>query len=288
MQTSTRCRPDRLQVVHVVEGRDGHAVGGRLLERLGDLAERLGREPAVALLREPQRRQRRRARHRVARAHLLDLVVERLSLGRAHRSTSPMTASSEPTIAIRSATAASGHAGGGGVQRRERRRAELHPPRLRPAVGDEVAARLAARGLDPDVDLALGDAEALGDDLEVVDQRLHRGVQLLARRQHDLAVVGDPRLALHPLEPVDALGDDPRRLAHLVDADAVAVVDVAAVVDGHVEVDLGRRRGTARACAGPSRRRTRAASAPSARARSRPRPRAGRRPPCARARSCSS
>ena len=93
---------DGLQVVHVVEGRDRHAVRGRLVERLGDLAERLGREPAVALLREPQRRQGRRARHRVERADLLDLVVER-----AHRSTSPMTASSEPTIAIRSATAAS-------------------------------------------------------------------------------------------------------------------------------------------------------------------------------------
>ena len=94
--------PDRLQMVHVVEGRDRHAVRGRLVERLRDLAERLGREPAVALLREPQRRQRRRARDRIERAHLLDLVVQR-----AHRSTSPMTASSEPTIAIRSATAAS-------------------------------------------------------------------------------------------------------------------------------------------------------------------------------------
>ena len=41
--------------------------------------------------------------------------------GGAHRSTSPMTASSEPTIAIRSATATSWHAGRGRVQRGERR-----------------------------------------------------------------------------------------------------------------------------------------------------------------------
>src|ERR671910_1618586 len=94
---------DGLQVVHVVERRDRHAVGGRLLERLRDLTEGRGREPSVALLREPQRRQGRRARDGVAGADRLDLVVERL-LGRAHLSTSPITASREPTIAIRSAT----------------------------------------------------------------------------------------------------------------------------------------------------------------------------------------
>src|SRR5207344_3397898 len=53
-----------------------------------------------------QRRQRRRARDRVAGADRLDLVVQGL-LGRPHRSTSPITASSEPTTAIRSATATS-------------------------------------------------------------------------------------------------------------------------------------------------------------------------------------
>src|SRR6185436_17945588 len=97
---------DRLQVVHVVEGGDGHAVRRRLVERVGDLAERLRREPAVPLLREPKRRQGGGARDRIQRPDLLDLVIERLFL-RAHRSTSPMTASSEPTTAIRSATAAS-------------------------------------------------------------------------------------------------------------------------------------------------------------------------------------
>ena len=97
---------DRLQVVHVVEGGDRHAVRGRLVERVRNLAERLRREPAVALLREPQRRQGRRAGDGIARPDLLDLVVQRRLLG-AHRSTSPMTASREPTTAIRSATAAS-------------------------------------------------------------------------------------------------------------------------------------------------------------------------------------
>ena len=59
-----------------------------------------------------------------------------------------------------------------------------------------------------------------------------------ARRQHDLAVVGDPRLALHVLEAVEALLDDAHRLAHLLHVHAVARVDVAFREDGHAEVDL--------------------------------------------------
>src|SRR5947207_3014157 len=89
----------RLQVEHVVEGRDRLAVGGRELQSLADLLERLRRQPAsVPLLRDPQRGQDRRARDRVLRGDLADLVD--------HRSTSPMTVSSEPTMAIRSATSA--------------------------------------------------------------------------------------------------------------------------------------------------------------------------------------
>src|SRR5919197_5043669 len=91
--------PDGLQVEHVVEGRDRLAVRGREIERLAHLLERLRREPAaVPLLRDPERGQNRRARHRVLRRDGADLVD--------HRSTSPITVSSEPTMAIRSATSA--------------------------------------------------------------------------------------------------------------------------------------------------------------------------------------
>src|SRR5207237_1527587 len=91
--------PHRLQVEHVVEGRDRLAVRGREVERLADLLEGLGREPAaVPLLRDPERGQDRRARDRVLRGDLADLVD--------HLSTSPMTVSRAPTIAIRSATSA--------------------------------------------------------------------------------------------------------------------------------------------------------------------------------------
>ena len=63
--------------------------------------------------------------------------------------------------------------------------------------------------------LALGHGEPLGDDLEVMDERLHRGVELVAGRQHDLAVVRDPRLAVRLVESVEALGDDAHGLAHV-------------------------------------------------------------------------
>ncbi len=96
---------DRLEVEHVVEGGDRLAVGRCQVERLADLAQSLGREPAIALLREAQRGQDRRAAVRVERRDGLDLVVE--SRGLVQRSTSPITVSSEPTIAIMSATRAS-------------------------------------------------------------------------------------------------------------------------------------------------------------------------------------
>ena len=88
---------DRLEMEHVIEGGDGLAVRGRQLESAGDLDERLRREPAVVLLGESERRQDRRPALGVLGGHLADLLGER------HRSTSPITVSSEPTIAIMSA-----------------------------------------------------------------------------------------------------------------------------------------------------------------------------------------
>src|SRR2546430_989078 len=71
---------------------------------------------------------------------------------------------------------------------------------------------LAARGLDREVSLSRRHPEALGDELEVVDQSLHRGGELVARRQGDLAVGSDEA----PLrQPVQSLIDDLQRLAHL-------------------------------------------------------------------------
>src|SRR6187551_757446 len=86
---------------HVVEARDGLAVGGSEIERLSDFAEGIGRKPAVALLREPESGHDRRASLRIPCGDGLDLVVER---ARHQRSQSPITVSREPRIAIRSAT----------------------------------------------------------------------------------------------------------------------------------------------------------------------------------------
>src|SRR5207244_8632155 len=70
----------------------------RQLERLAHLCERLRREPAVALLGESEGREDGRTALRILSGDRADLVD--------HRSTSPMTVSSEPTIAIMSATSA--------------------------------------------------------------------------------------------------------------------------------------------------------------------------------------
>src|SRR5205814_7075638 len=83
---------------HVIEARDAHAVRRRQVERVCDLLECLAAQPAVLLLRHAQRGQDRALRIRIL---LRDVGVA------AHRSTSPITASSEPTIAIRSATSES-------------------------------------------------------------------------------------------------------------------------------------------------------------------------------------
>src|SRR3954454_23057592 len=52
--------------------------------------------------------------------------------------------------------------------------AHVDAPRPGAAVADHVVAELAARGLDRQVDLAGRHPEALGDQLEVVDEGLHR------------------------------------------------------------------------------------------------------------------
>ena len=121
------------------------------------------------------------------------------------------------------------------LQVHERGVAHVHARGLGRAVRAHEAGELAARGLDRVVRLARRDAEALGHQLEVVDQRLHRRRQLVPRRQRVLAVAGDV-VALG--QPVERLVDDLQRLAHLGHADAVAVVVVADGPDRDLEVEV--------------------------------------------------
>src|SRR5207248_4675010 len=106
----------------------------------------------------------------------------------------------------------------------ERRRALVHPQRPTRAVAHDVKTQLATRRLDADIRLAGGWPDALGPQLEVVDDRLHALGQLFTRRRHDLAVAGLDRPARHAVERLPA---DLDALAHLGDADQIAVVAVA-------------------------------------------------------------
>src|SRR5579875_2987004 len=117
----------------------------------------------------------------------------------------------------------------------EARVAHVHARGLGGAVGAHEAAELPTRGLDRVVRLSRRHPEALGDELEVVDERLHARRELVARRQRDLAVGRDERALGQPLE---RLADDLRRLVQLGLADAVAVVVVADGADRDLEVEV--------------------------------------------------
>ncbi len=91
-----------------------------------------------------------------------------------HRSTPPMTGSIDATAEIASATMPPSHIAATDLQVRERRVAVVHAIGPGAAVADHVHSQLAARRLHGDVHLAGGNPDALGDQLEVVDQGLHR------------------------------------------------------------------------------------------------------------------
>ena len=115
----------------------------------------------------------------------------------------------------------------------------LHAIGLVGAVGDEIDAELALRRLDRRVDLARRHLVALGVELEVMDERFHRALHLAALGRRDLAVVGAHRpFAAARIELLAALLHDPGRLAHLLHADQIAVVAVAVLADGNVEIHL--------------------------------------------------
>ena len=101
------------------------------------------------------------------------------------------------------------------------------------AVAHDVAAVLASTRLDRHVRVACGHRVALGEELEVMDDGLHRSLELLARWRQHLAVVDVDR-SVGKL--VQRLPQDLDRLAHLFDAHQVAAVAVAVVRDCDLEV----------------------------------------------------
>ncbi|KAI3486306.1 hypothetical protein L1887_50200 [Cichorium endivia] len=113
--------------------------------------------------------------------------------------------------------------------------ADLASVRTVGAVRDEVDAHLALGSLDGRVRLAGRHGVALGEELKVVDERLHALLHGGTRRRHELVVV---HLDLARGHLVEALLDDAQRLAELLDAAEVSVVAVAVLADGHVELHL--------------------------------------------------
>src|SRR5262245_24282421 len=105
------------------------------------------------------------------------------------------------------------------------------------AVRHEIDAELAFRRLDRGVNLPRGHVVSLGIELEVVDERLHRGFHLAAARRHHLVVFDRDRSLLGD-EPFATLLHDAHRLTHLIHAHEVAVVTIAVLADRDIEFEL--------------------------------------------------
>src|SRR5258707_2237137 len=126
------------------------------------------------------------------------------------------------------------------LQMRERRRPDLALVGPVGAVRHQVDAELALGCLDRGVDLAGGHVMALAVELEMVNGGLHRALHFSARRRNDLVVSDSNRSpTFGQAQLLQALFHDAHRLAHLLHADAVAVVIVAVLADRDVEIELG-------------------------------------------------
>src|SRR5262245_19371725 len=115
----------------------------------------------------------------------------------------------------------------------ERRPADAQALRAARAVGDDVEAELALGVLGAEVALGRAELRALGHHHELVDELLHVRQHFALDWQRDLAVVDADRARRDLLE---RLLEDAARLLHLLDAAEIAVVRVARLADGHVEV----------------------------------------------------
>ena len=218
------------ELEHVVEARDGDQVGGRQAQHAGGLLHRRRRQPAVLALDDLHRRDRGASgcpgtcaiSASIAVAHVRG-HVRRRGIGDDRRvlrevdGAVPARDARAVGVALDLRSDRSPSAVDPPEDRVEHRQRHdqvgdvevlhhrLEAPAGSRSEGSRMCTRagleepsertkqreLAARGLDRVVRLARRHAEALGHELEVVDQRLHRGRQLVPRRQRVLAVGGD-------------------------------------------------------------------------------------------------
>src|SRR5216683_6282068 len=102
----------------------------------------------------------------------------------------------------------------------------------RPVAGDENA-QLAPRRLDGHENLARRRRKSLRENLEVVDERFHLRLHLLALRWNDAGRFGPHRTLRRNL--LDRLADDLQALAHLRNSDHVAREAVRIGARGNIE-----------------------------------------------------
>ena len=115
---------------------------------------------------------------------------------------------------------------------------QLAAERLVGAVGNQVAGEFALRRFHRRIGFTGGHAIAFGEQLEVMDEGLHRFLHLLTLRRRDLVVLHDHRTRIGP-QPGHALLDDAIGLAHLLDAHEITVVTIAVDANRNVEIDFG-------------------------------------------------
>ena len=121
-------------------------------------------------------------------------------------------------------------------RQREPGRADLAAIRPVGSIRNQIDAELALRAFHRGVGGARRHVIALGVQLEVMDQRLHRALHLGARRRRELVVLHLHRPRLHLAE---RLLDDLHALAHLGEPHQIAVVAIAVAADRNLELHLG-------------------------------------------------
>ena len=121
------------------------------------------------------------------------------------------------------------------LQISEARRAHVNAPGMRSSVAHHVVRDLPARRFHGLIRFAGGHAITLGDNLEMVDERFHLRLHLLAVGQHDMRRVGLPRALGHPFQ---RLFHDARALAHLFYSHLEPRVHVVSVAHGDLEIEF--------------------------------------------------
>ena len=118
----------------------------------------------------------------------------------------------------------------------ERRRAEMHAQRLWRAIAGDETAQLAARRFHGDKRFARRRRKAFRENLEMVDERFHLRLHLLALRRNDARGVGLDRALVGDL--VHGLANDFQALAHLRHAHQVPRIAIGFRPRGHVEIEF--------------------------------------------------